>query len=231
MEKRFLEDCLAKGMSLEAIGEEVGRHPSTVSYWMKKHGLAACKADRHAPKGGLEKDELARLVEEGLTLREIANRFDRGLGTVRHWMNRYGLKTGRRRRPIPVDRPKRARMRCQTHGPTEFVLEGRGYYRCVICRAQAVAKRRRLVKRTLVEEAGGRCAICGYSRCQQAMHFHHIDPTTKAFHLGAKGHARAIGRSRREAQKCVLLCGNCHAEVEAGLVPLPVDFQLEVNPG
>jgi len=36
------------------------------------------------------------------------------------------------------------------------VLEGRGYYRCVRCRSEAVSKRRRTVKRKLVEEAGGR---------------------------------------------------------------------------
>jgi IS30 family transposase len=32
MKRRFLEECLAKGMSLESIGELAGRHPSTVSY-------------------------------------------------------------------------------------------------------------------------------------------------------------------------------------------------------
>jgi IS30 family transposase len=30
MDKQFLEDCLAKGMSLEAIGDQLGKHPSTV---------------------------------------------------------------------------------------------------------------------------------------------------------------------------------------------------------
>lgn len=224
MDKPFLENCLEKGMSLEAIGEQVGKHPSTVGYWVKKHGLVACKAGRHAPKGGLRKEQLVCLVDEGLTLREIAIRVDRGVGTVRYWMSRYGLKTARRNCAVQIDRPARARMHCKTHGPAEFVLEGRGYYRCVSCRAHAVAKRRRLVKQMLVEEAGGCCAICGYRRCQQALHFHHIDPTTKAFHLADKGHARALARSRREAQKCVLLCSNCHAEVEAGLVRLPVVF-------
>jgi hypothetical protein len=72
--------------------------------------------------------------------------------------------------------------------------------------------------------------VCGYSRCQQALHFHHVDPPTKVFHLGGRGQSRALERSRREARKCVLLCGNCHAEVEAGLAKLPVDFQSEVNP-
>lgn len=230
MEKQFLEACLAKDMSLEAVGRDAGKHPSTVSYWLKKHGLTAAGNSRHAPKEGLGREQLALLVEEGLTLREIAEQMNRGVGTVRYWMSRYGLRTARRRRPMPAGRPKRARMRCRTHGVTEFVLEGRGYYRCITCRARAVAKRRRVVKRTLVEEAGGRCAICGYSRCLQALHFHHVDPTTKFFHLGERGHARALERSRREAQKCVLLCGNCHAEVEAGLVALPVDFQTRSNP-
>ncbi len=230
MENQFLEDCLAKGMSLEAIGEQVGKHPSTVSYWLKKHGLSAVGEKRHSPRGGLTQAQLAVLVDEGLTLREIADRLDRSVATVRHWMDRFDLKTVRRRRPIPSGSPKRAQMRCRAHGVTEFVLESRGYYRCVSCRTQAVAKRRRLVKRTLVEEAGGRCALCGYGRCQQALHFHHVDPKTKKFHLGDRGQCRSLTRSREEARKCVLLCGNCHAEVEAGLAQLSVDFQPEVDP-
>lgn len=34
MKKQFLEECLAKGMSLETIGELSGKHPSTVRYWL-----------------------------------------------------------------------------------------------------------------------------------------------------------------------------------------------------
>jgi IS30 family transposase len=51
MEKELLEDCLAKGMSLEAIGKQVGKHESTVSYWLKKHGLEAARAEKHSAKG------------------------------------------------------------------------------------------------------------------------------------------------------------------------------------
>ncbi len=50
MDKRFLVDCLDQGLSLDAIGELTAKHPSTVSYWLKKYGLAARNADRHAPK-------------------------------------------------------------------------------------------------------------------------------------------------------------------------------------
>lgn len=208
---------MAKGMSLEAIGREVGKHPSTVGYWLKKHGLVALNADRHAPKGRLDRGELEALVEAGMTLREIAERVDRSASAVRHWMKRYELSTCRRRRPRPPGDPKRAEMVCRLHGTTTFVLEGRGYYRCTRCRSSAVSKRRRKVKQILVEEAGGRCFVCGYSRSQEALHFHHLDPKTKAFHLGHQGQSRSLARSRAEAAKCVLLCGNCHAEVEAGI--------------
>ena len=69
----------------------------------------------------------------------------------------------------------------------------------------------------LVEEAGGRCALCGYARCIGALHFHHVDPQTKSFGLSSRGFARSLAAARREAAKCVLLCANCHAEVESGV--------------
>lgn len=227
MDKGLLEDCLERGMSLDSIGELVGKHPSTVSYWLKKHGLEASKAERHAPRGGIDKGQLEALVGEGLTLREIAERLDRSATTIRHWLSKYGLKTIRRKRSRAAGDPVKVGMKCRRHGHTDFVLEGRGYYRCTRCRAEATAKRRQVIKRKLVEEAGGQCVICGYSRCQRALQFHHLDPAAKAFHLGHKGHTRSLARSRVEAEKCALLCANCHAEVEAGLVMMPVDSQDE----
>ena len=63
--------------------------------------------------------------------------------------------------------------------------------------------------------------MCGYSRNPGALHFHHVDPSRKRMELNARGAGVAIERLRNEALKCVLLCANCHAEVEAGLVQLP----------
>jgi transposase len=230
MERRFLEECLAEAMSLDAISELAGKHPSTVSYWLKKHGLEASNAERHAPKGGLDRKKLEALVGDGLTLREIAAELDRSPTTIRHWLGKYRLKTIRRKRSHAAGDPARIAMTCKHHGHSEFVLEGRGYYRCTRCRVEAASKRRQIVKQKLIEEAGGRCAICGYSRCLRALQFHHLDPATKEFHLGHGGHARALSRSRAEAEKCALLCANCHAEVEAGLTAMPLDSKLEADP-
>jgi deoxycytidylate deaminase len=90
----------------------------------------------------------------------------------------------------------------------------------VKCRAEAVTKRRRLVKATLVADAGGRCVLCGYASTPAALQFHHLDPSIKAFHLSHGGVSRSLAAARAEADKCVLLCANCHAEVEAGVATL-----------
>ena len=85
----------------------------------------------------------------------------------------------------------------------------------------AVTDGRRRIKAILVAEAGGACVICGYDRYLGALQFHHLDPATKRFHLGLKGLTRAIDNVREEAKKCVLLCANCHAEVEGGVTTVP----------
>jgi hypothetical protein len=111
--------------------------------------------------------------------------------------------------------------RCQHHGVTTFILENRGYYRCMQCRKERVSEWRRRVKLRLVDEAGGACAICGYAKCVGALHFHHLDPREKLFALSREGVTRSFAVAQAEARKCVLLCSNCHAEVEAGMVDVP----------
>lgn len=232
MQKELLEQCLAEGMSLEAIGERVGKHESTVSYWLKKHGLEAAKAEKHAAKGGVAKEDLERFLAAGLSLREIARRMDRSLATIRHWMRKYELKAPPHRHEGPRDGSRETRLNCRRHGRTDFVLEGRGSYRCKQCRVERVSRRRRNVKRILVEEAGGKCLICGYDRCEQVLQFHHLDPSKKEFDLGRIGVTRSLASARTEARKCVLLCGNCHAEVEAGITSVPLNSVLpDIDPG
>jgi hypothetical protein len=100
---------------------------------------------------------------------------------------------------------------------TEFLRRQAGGHRCLKCRSEEVARRLRLVKRILVEEAGGACEACGYDRCMAALEFHHRDPAEKSFALSHRGVARSLAKARAEAAKCVLLCSVCHIEVEAGV--------------
>jgi len=38
----------------------------------------------------------------------------------------------------------------------------------------------------------------------------------KSFTVSSKGITRSLESAREEARKCILLCANCHAEVEVG---------------
>jgi transposase-like protein len=226
MDPIWLADQLAAGRSMEAIARDVGRHPSTVAYWARRHGLTSRYVGRHAARGGIDRDVLERLVDEGLSVRQIAARLDRSYATVRHWLRQHGLATRRTRCSTPSGAAAVVVRHCVTHGASQFVPRGDGSgWRCLRCRAEAVTARRRRVKELLVSEAGGSCALCGYDRWPGALQFHHVDPTGKRFALSQFGVARSLERARAEARKCVLLCATCHAEVEAGLHAVPFQGQ------
>jgi transposase len=174
---------------------------------------------KFAPRGAPDRQHLEELARSGATLREIALALDRSIATVRHWLRRWEIaRPDARRSAVDLATAPREVMReCRRHGVATFRLDARGTYRCIQCSQQYVADRRRRVKRILVEEAGGRCVACGYSTCCAALQFHHLDPRGKEFALSHEGVTRGIDRARAEAKKCVLLCANCHAEVEAGV--------------
>lgn len=108
---------------------------------------------------------------------------------------------------------------CKRHGFVNHFINGR-YWRCSKCSAESVTRSNRKRKAILVDEAGGKCAICGYDKCHRALHFHHLDPLTKKRGIGFGG-CKAIEDLRQEVAKCVLLCSNCHMEVEEGITKLP----------
>ena len=228
MDKQSLEQLLSRGVSVERIAKRFGKDPSTIAYWMEKHGLESPYAERHAAKGGIERKLLDGMVGDGLTIAEISDEVGLSKGAVRHWLRVYGLRTARSRgERVKVTQVAKEEglntllMDCQHHGQTEFVLEGRGYYRCKRCRAESVVRHRQKVKEILVAEAGGRCVSCGYSRNIKALQFHHLDPQNKRLGLSSQGVTYSLERLRSEAKKCVLLCANCHAEVESGDAILP----------
>jgi len=86
---------------------------------------------------------------------------------------------------------------------------------------RAVAKRRKKLRTMAREYRGGKCIICGYRRCQDALEFHHLDPRQKDFGLSADGLTRSWAKIKQELDKCVLICANCHREVHAGITQLP----------
>ena len=79
----------------------------------------------------------------------------------------------------------------------------------------AVRKRRKKVRQMAIEYKGGCCSRCGYSKCVEALEFHHLDSARKDFGISERGHSRSWERVRAELEKCILVCANCHRELHA----------------
>lgn len=75
---------------------------------------------------------------------------------------------------------------------------------------------RRSMKRQAIKMLGGKCSICGYSKCIDALEFHHVNPKEKDFKLGS-GNTMSWDEYKKEVKKCILVCSNCHKEIHSKL--------------
>ena len=66
----------------------------------------------------------------------------------------------------------------------------------------------------MIELKGGKCSICGYNKCIEALDFHHIDPEEKEMNM-SRGKSKAWNIVLKELDKCILLCSNCHRELHS----------------
>lgn len=57
------------------------------------------------------------------------------------------------------------------------------------------------------------CAMCGYSKCDDALDFHHANSKDKEFQISASSLKFRDERVVDELNKCILLCANCHREI------------------
>jgi 5-methylcytosine-specific restriction endonuclease McrA len=97
-----------------------------------------------------------------------------------------------------------------------FVDDGRVFcYDCVpsgLSPADADRYRKRAMKHLLVEYKGGKCVECGYDKCEGSLQFHHLNENDKDFTIShvKPGVDFSMVELYEEADKCVLLCANCH---------------------
>lgn len=74
-------------------------------------------------------------------------------------------------------------------------------------------------RNTITEIMGSySCKICGYSKCLEAIEFHHINPALKEWKL-----SDLVTNKREtivaELAKGILVCANCHREIHYGFYP------------
>jgi hypothetical protein len=73
-------------------------------------------------------------------------------------------------------------------------------------------KKRR--KEDAVELLGGKCEICGYNKCLDALDFHHVGDD-KDFNIAQALPRWKWSRIVAELKKCTLVCANCHREIHS----------------
>lgn len=169
------------------------------------------------------KQQVIELKQEGCSYNEISQKLGVGKGSVSNICQEAGL--GKNIIKLTPEKIEECQKLYDEIGNIKKVakITGISYQRLkdVITFKTTVSKtnyenlkeHRRRTKETLVAYKGGKCEKCGYDKCIEALDFHHIDPSTKSFGISTSNIYRNIDVLKREVDKCILVCANCHREI------------------
>jgi hypothetical protein len=131
---------------------------------------------------------------------------------VRHWLKKHGLKTNSTL--TALDNCQSCQKKLTSHQKLFCSSACKHATKKYRKRNYSSQQKRGWKRKTdLVNLMGGKCQQCGYDKNCAALHFHHIDPLTKEFGLDVRALSTlTLDACVVEANKCKLLCGNCHSE-------------------
>lgn len=89
--------------------------------------------------------------------------------------------------------------------------------------SKSIMRTQRRKKIDAIEKFGGKCSICGYDKCINALEFHHIDEKTKKHSPSYIIMRKSWDVVREELEKCILVCSNCHREIHYKILDLNLD--------
>jgi predicted nucleic acid-binding Zn ribbon protein len=89
---------------------------------------------------------------------------------------------------------------------------------CKKCYTIKTVERQKETKKRNVNYLGGKCKICNYNRSMRSLTFHHFDPKKKEYSLSSS-RIFNFEKCKKEMDKCLLVCANCHGEIHDGLFP------------
>jgi DNA-binding CsgD family transcriptional regulator len=172
------------------------------------------------------KEKILELRRKGLTIDEIVNEVGCAKSTISYHINNNGLGVKKITKELVVKMneyylehtkdetankfdvsPATVTKYC--NNKRVFLTDEDRKKNAVI----SVVKRRQKIKELSVDYKGGCCERCGYDKYIGALEFHHLDPTKKDFNVSKKGHCTSWEKVKKELDKCILVCANCHREV------------------
>jgi len=175
----------------------------------------------------MSRDTLDNLISCGMSQRNIANYLQVSSSTVRYWLKKYNLSTNHniynKRENILPDRKICSRCKKDKLNSEFNKRKNRDYQfqsMCKDCNSRDRQDRQRIFKQECVDYKGGECQCCGYHACNSALDFHHIDPEIKSFGIAEQRRTKMNDEIKRELDKCILVCSNCHREIHAGYIDI-----------
>jgi hypothetical protein len=129
---------------------------------------------------------------------------------------------GKENEQVEYERGHRSKEYCEKHGHTEFTYSSKYKIKCIKCQSVRKSLRKNRNRQELLKIHGSKCSVCSYDKCSSALQFHHIDPSEKEFEISES--AYSLENLIAEAKKCVLLCANCHAEVENEILKSKIEL-------
>lgn len=97
----------------------------------------------------------------------------------------------------------------------QYIYEkGHRKNRCNTCSLNLSNMRR---KQKCIDYKGGKCVICGYCRSIRSLCFHHLNQAGKNFTI-SQHRQRNWEDVKKELDKCILVCANCHGEIHDGII-------------
>lgn len=137
---------------------------------------------------------------KNIRLEEIANHLKRTIKSIKRKAQRERLS-----------RPRFHSNKTHKQTPKK-IIDNRYYTK----HKEDINKRKRKkikeIKQELVKILGGKCKLCGYSKCSAALEFHHNKENKTNSITILMGHV-SKQKVLKEVKKCILLCANCHREV------------------
>ena len=169
-------------------------------------------------KLNVTKEELAELLNQGLSSNKIAKKYGVSGPCIREWMRKWNLSSNfqsiQDRHCYKTDTHKQCPC-CGEIKPVEDFDKrpnGNVFSYCRKCHNDLRYRAVKKIKLQLVLELGGCCSICGYNKNLSALEFHHLDPNEKDFTI-ANSPTINLDKIREEISKCILVCSNCHKEI------------------
>lgn len=187
----------------------------------------------------MNKHELEMMVSQGYSIGKISKLVNKSKGSVRHWLKIFGLKTKnksfkeepRTKSIILINGVEfKTCPKCKEikNLNNDFYTSKNGDVHgwCKPCNNKITYQKQLDRKAECVNYKGGKCIVCGYNKYIGSLDFHHLDPTKKEFNISSL-RSYNFNSLKKELDKCVLLCKNCHSETHHGLIDLQKHLNIE----